>query len=67
MKEKYLFCENIAFALKSKLLRVDDVEIKRLIKQVSKDLHIDHLLDRSTSTLSGGETQRIARARALVR
>jgi multiple sugar transport system ATP-binding protein len=34
---------------------------------VSKDLHIDHLLNRKPETLSGGEIQRVAIARALVR
>jgi multiple sugar transport system ATP-binding protein len=63
----YNVYDNIAFALKSKLLRVDNAEIERRVKAFSRDLHISHLLDRHTSTLSGGETQRVALARALVR
>jgi multiple sugar transport system ATP-binding protein len=59
--------DNIAFALRSKLLRVEKAEIERRVKAFSADLHISHLLDRRTSTLSGGETQRVALARALVR
>ncbi len=63
----YNVYDNIAFALKSKLLRVKSTEIEKRVKAFSEDLHINHLLDRHTSTLSGGETQRVALARALVR
>jgi multiple sugar transport system ATP-binding protein len=63
----YNVYDNIAFALKSKLLRVENNEIERRVKTASRDLHIEHLLDRQTGTLSGGETQRVALARALVR
>ena len=63
----YNVYNNIAFALKSKLLRVENAEIDKRVKAFSEDLHISHLLDRHTSTLSGGETQRVALARALVR
>lgn len=63
----YNVYDNIAFALRSKLLRVDNTEIERRVQSFSRDLHIEHLLDRPTSTLSGGETQRVALARALVR
>ena len=63
----YNVYDNIAFALRSKLLRVDEAEIDHRVRSFSKDLHIEHLLERSTTTLSGGETQRVALARALVR
>jgi multiple sugar transport system ATP-binding protein len=63
----YNVYDNIAFALRSKLLQVDEAEIDRRVHDFSKDLHIEHLLDRATGTLSGGETQRVALARALVR
>jgi multiple sugar transport system ATP-binding protein len=63
----YNVYDNIAFALRSKLLRVENAEIEKRVKAFSRDLHISHLLDRHTGTLSGGETQRVALARALVR
>jgi multiple sugar transport system ATP-binding protein len=63
----YNVYENIAFALKSKVMKLDSAEINRRIRAVAGDLHIEHLLDRPTQTLSGGETQRVALARALVR
>jgi multiple sugar transport system ATP-binding protein len=63
----YNVYDNIAFALKSKLLRVEKAEIDKRVQAFSRDLHIEHLLDRPTGTLSGGETQRVALARALVR
>ncbi len=59
--------DNIAFALRSDLYREDEVEIDRRIARVSQDLHIGHLLDRDVETLSGGEKQRVAVARAMVR
>jgi multiple sugar transport system ATP-binding protein len=63
----YNVYDNIAFALRSKLLKIEGDEIDRRIRAISGDLHITHLLDRETKTLSGGETQRVALARALVR
>ena len=63
----YNVYDNIAFALRSKLLRKEESEIKKRIQAINKDLHIEGLMERPTSTLSGGETQRVALARALVR
>lgn len=63
----YNVYDNIAFALRSRITRVDDTEIDRRVNAYSRDLHINHLLDRRTNTLSGGEIQRVALARALVR
>jgi len=63
----YNVYDNIAFALRSKLMQVDEAEIDKRVHAFSEELHIEHLLDRPTGTLSGGETQRVALARALVR
>ena len=59
--------DNIAFALRSPIYREAEEDIRSQVKRVATDLHIDHLLDRKPETLSGGEIQRAAIARALVR
>ncbi len=56
--------ENIAFGLKSRRLSKQKIEQK--IDETSQLLNISHLLHRYPATLSGGELQRIAIARALV-
>ncbi len=56
--------ENIAFGLRKKMN--DEDMIKREIERIAKVLKIKHLLNRSPTTLSGGEQQRVAIARALV-
>lgn len=53
---------NIAFGLKKRTKR----EIREKVESISRELKIEHLLSRSPDTLSGGETQRAALARALV-
>ncbi len=58
---------NMAFDLKSPLHRLSKREIRKKVTKVATDLHIDHLLDRNVTTLSGGEMQRTALGRALVR
>jgi multiple sugar transport system ATP-binding protein len=42
-------------------------EIKARVDEVAKLLRIDHLLDRSVSGLAGGDRQRVALGRAIVR
>ena len=42
-------------------------EIRPLVEDKARMLHIDHLLDRRPSQLSGGQRQRVAIGRALVR
>ncbi len=55
--------ENIAFGLR--LRRWPDAEVRRRVEELAEMLGISHLLDRRPRTLSGGEQQRTALARAL--
>lgn len=56
--------ENIAFGLRRQ--KVPFYEITHQVTEISTLFHIDSLLDRYPVTLSGGEQQRTAIARALV-
>lgn len=62
----YTVAENLAFPLKSRMHNYTAAEIEKRINEAAKLLRIDHLLDRKTDKLSGGEMQRVATARALV-
>jgi len=57
--------DNIAFPLKMR--KVEKGEIDRRVKEVAELLGIRHLLDRKPRQLSGGEQQRVALGRAIVR
>ena len=57
--------ENIAFPLQARRFPRD--EIDRRVKEVARVLHIEHLLQRRPRQLSGGEQQRVALGRAMVR
>jgi multiple sugar transport system ATP-binding protein len=59
--------ENLAFPLKSPLLKTPAADIERKIKDVSEVLQISHKLDNKATALSGGEMQRVSIGRALVR
>ena len=59
--------ENLAFPLKSPILKTPADEIARKIREVAEVLHIDHKLDNKATELSGGEMQRVSIGRALVR
>jgi multiple sugar transport system ATP-binding protein len=59
--------ENLAFPLKSPLLKTPADDIARKIKDVAEVLQISHKLDNKATELSGGEMQRVSIGRALVR
>ena len=59
--------ENLAFPLKSPLLKTPADEIVRKIREVAEVLQISHKLDNKATALSGGEMQRVSIGRALVR
>jgi multiple sugar transport system ATP-binding protein len=63
----YTVRENLEFPLKSKLRRTPANEIGRRVEKAAETLRITHLLDRRTDRLSGGEMQRVAIGRAIVR
>ena len=54
--------ENIAYGLRVR--KVEGIEEK--VEEMASAVGVDHLLDRHPLTLSGGEQQRVAMARALV-
>ncbi|MGC4026868.1 MAG: ABC transporter ATP-binding protein [Mesorhizobium sp.] len=64
---RYTVRENLEFPLKSKIRRVPDDEIKERVARAAKTLRIEHLLERKTDRLSGGEMQRVSIGRAIVR
>jgi len=59
--------DNIAFPLRAPMRRIDEAEIRRRVEQVATMLHIESKLQRKSTALSGGEMQRVAIGRALVR
>jgi len=59
--------ENLAFPLRSPILKTPRDEIARKVEQVAEVLHIPHKLDNKATQLSGGEMQRVSIGRALVR
>jgi multiple sugar transport system ATP-binding protein len=64
---RYTVRENLEFPLKPKIRRVPDEEIRERVARVARTLRIEHLLDRKTDRLSGGEMQRVSIGRAIVR
>ena len=63
----YTVRQNLEFPLRSNLRKTPKDEMNKIIEDVSKILHIEHLLERQTVNLSGGEMQRVAIGRAIVR
>jgi multiple sugar transport system ATP-binding protein len=63
----YTVRQNLEFPLRSNLRKTPKDEMKKTVDEISKILHIEHLMDRQTVNLSGGEMQRVAIGRAIVR
>jgi multiple sugar transport system ATP-binding protein len=57
--------DNISFPLK--IRKYPKQEIKMLVKKTAELLRIEHLLGRKPKQLSGGEAQRVALGRAIIR
>ncbi|WP_127598875.1 ABC transporter ATP-binding protein [Nitratireductor alexandrii] len=64
---RYTVRENLEFPLKSKIRATPRAEIDEKVARVAKVLRIEHLLERKTDRLSGGEMQRVSIGRAIVR
>jgi len=63
----YTVRQNLEFPLRSKHRRMSAGEISVRVALAAKTLRIEHLLERKTDRLSGGEMQRVAIGRAIVR
>lgn len=59
--------DNMAFPLRSPLLKTQESEIKKRVHEIAELLHMESKLQRKATALSGGEMQRVAIGRALVR
>ncbi|MCR9086783.1 MAG: ABC transporter ATP-binding protein [Rhodobacteraceae bacterium] len=59
--------DNLAFPLRSPILRTPEDMIAAKVGQVAETLRIAHKLDNKATELSGGEMQRVSIGRALVR
>jgi multiple sugar transport system ATP-binding protein len=58
---------NLAFPLRSPARRLPEEEVRRAVQRVAELLHIESKLENRATRLSGGEMQRVAIGRALVR
>jgi multiple sugar transport system ATP-binding protein len=64
---RYTVRQNLEFPLKSKIRHLSQPEMDFRIAKAAKTLRIEHLLERKTDKLSGGEMQRVSIGRAIVR
>src|SRR5690606_1774029 len=64
---RYTVRENLEFPLKSRIRRFSQEEIDKRVERAATTLRIEHLLERKTERLSGGEMQRVSIGRAIVR
>jgi multiple sugar transport system ATP-binding protein len=63
----YTVRENLEFPLKSRRRRLSAEEVASRVARAAQTLRIEHLLERKTDRLSGGEMQRVSIGRAIVR
>lgn len=61
----YTVYDNIAYPLS--LMNVPAKEIEKTVRQVANQIKIDHLLTKHPEQLSGGEKQRVALARGVIK
>ena len=59
--------ENMAFALRAPIRRIPEADIRAKVEEVARLLHIETKLQNKATQLSGGQMQRVAIGRALVR
>jgi multiple sugar transport system ATP-binding protein len=64
---RYTVYQNLAFPLKSRVRHHTPAEVDERVRRAARTLRIEHLLDRKTDKLSGGEMQRVSIGRAIVR
>ncbi len=57
--------KNIGYPLKTQ--KVPKTEIRRRVREVAAMLHLEHILKSNVSGLSGGDRQRVALGRAIIR
>ena len=63
----YTVYNNLAFPLRSPLRSLSKEQIDKTVRDIAKTLHIEDKLKNKATHLSGGEMQRVALGRALVR
>ena len=63
----YTVYENLAFPLRSPMRKLPEEEIKNKVEKIAEMLKISNKLKNKATELSGGEMQRVAIGRALVR
>jgi multiple sugar transport system ATP-binding protein len=63
----YTVYDNLAFPLRSPLRSLSKKKIDQIVRDIAKTLHIEDKLPNKATHLSGGEMQRVAIGRALVR
>jgi multiple sugar transport system ATP-binding protein len=64
---RYTVRQNLEFPLKSRMRRLPQAEIDERVARAARILRVEHLLERKTDRLSGGEMQRVSIGRAIVR
>jgi multiple sugar transport system ATP-binding protein len=64
---RYTVRQNLAFPLKSRVRSYSAEQIEERVMRAARTLRIEHLLERKTDKLSGGEMQRVSIGRAIVR
>jgi multiple sugar transport system ATP-binding protein len=64
---RYTVRENLEFPLKPRMRRLSRPDIAARVARAAAIVRVEHLLDRRTDRLSGGEMQRVSIGRAIVR